>query len=441
MKEYTLSSYEQALGIYDQNIDHINDSSSKGIDELTEMFNKTQIVVENDEFLSAAEKKRTLKKRQEWYERLKKEKERQLQSDLDAEVAKRERFIVQDGWLDYYCFTVLTEIIKQKEEKIWEVNQEIAEKQQELARLQAEITQNEQEVSGLKSDVDSIQTATMHEAFFEFDVMPKVKAIETALKNFVENHKNDYHFPENFVDRTIRCLTKECKKQQKFLNYEWWKLKLSFDTVENWTKWESSQLNGVVTSILEQCGFVVSKMRVKNVSLWSENSTPAMLTIRPRSTLISKWECVHSDKLYLRKKLLTLDKDDIQWRIDIFKRLSFSFANETAFIKQVETARWEWVDLIEDIDKWLQLFINKLGGIELRTSDDKKQYFKISLDCKQRNPRILMIMEPDGWMKILCVAPHIDYDNILRGQTTNYFQTWKWDWTKRWKQWRKTWRA
>jgi hypothetical protein len=49
------------------------------------------------------------------------------------------------------------------------------------------------------------------------------------------------------------------------------------------------------------------------------------------------------------------------------------------------------VDLIEDIDKWLKLYLIRPGGIEFRVGDDKKEYFKISLECRQRNPRILMI--------------------------------------------------
>jgi hypothetical protein len=53
------------------------------------------------------------------------------------------------------------------------------------------------------------------------------------------------------------------------------------------------------------------------------------------------------------------------------------------------------VDLIEDIDKWIQLYLVKPGGIESRISDNKKAFFKISLDCRQRNPRILMTMDPD----------------------------------------------
>jgi hypothetical protein len=229
-------------------------------------------------------------------------------------------------------------------------------------------------------------------------------------------------------------LTKECKKQKGLLNYEWWKLKLSFDTVKNWTKWESDDLKMKVIDILTDWGFVISKKEASKTTKREGNSDLTSISIKKRET---SW----SSELYLKEILLHLDKTDIQWRVDVFKALWFSFANELSFIKQVETARSEWLDLIEDIDRWLQLYMVKSGVIEPRMSDDKKQYFKISLDCKQRNPRILMTMNPSEWMKILCVAPHVDYDNILRWQTKNYFQTWKWNWSKKWKQWRKTWRA
>jgi hypothetical protein len=66
----------------------------------------------------------------------------------------------------------------------------------------------------------SIQSSTLHEAFFEFDVMPRIKKVEEKLEALVKKHKNDYTFPQDFVSRTIRCLTKECKKQKGLLNYE-----------------------------------------------------------------------------------------------------------------------------------------------------------------------------------------------------------------------------
>lgn len=438
MVDYTLTSYEEALKTYDKNIEDLKGHSSKEIDDLVEVFNKTQKDLQDDQFLSLSEKEYVLEKRQEWFEKLKQEKEQQLKINLDAEVENKENFMAQNWWFDHHCFVTLSEINKLKEEKLWEVNQDLAKKQEELARLQAEIKSKQQEVSDLKSDLNSIQSGTLHEAFFEFDVMPRIKKVEVELEKLVDEHKSDYALSQDFVGRTIRCLTKECKKQKGLLNYEWWKLNLSFDTVENRTKWENSALKSDVINILTDCGFAILKMKAQKPDLNrenTENNATLMSTFAKRSE--SEW----SNKLYLKEILLYLDKNDIQWRIDIFKALWFSFANEWAFIKQVNTAMSEWVDLIEDIDKWIQLYLVKPGGIESRISDNKKAFFKISLDCRQRNPRILMTMDPDKWMKILCVAPHVDYDNILRGQTKNYSQTWKWHWTKKWKQWRKTWRA
>jgi hypothetical protein len=89
-----------------------------------------------------------------------------------------------------------------------------------LARLQAEIKSKQQEVSDLKSDLNSIQSGTLHEAFFEFDVMPRIKKVEVELEKLVDEHKSDYALSQDFVGRTIRCLTKECKKQKGLLNYE-----------------------------------------------------------------------------------------------------------------------------------------------------------------------------------------------------------------------------
>ncbi|MBO7094817.1 hypothetical protein J6V86_01185 [bacterium] len=89
-----------------------------------------------------------------------------------------------------------------------------------MARLQAEIESKKQEANDLQSDLESIQSKTLHEAFFEFDVMSKIKEVEKALTNLVVNHKNHYVFPQDFVSRTIRCLTKECKKEKGLLNYE-----------------------------------------------------------------------------------------------------------------------------------------------------------------------------------------------------------------------------
>lgn len=440
MVNYTLSSYEEALKTYDQNVENLKGRSSKEIDDLAEVFSRTQKDVQNDQFLSLSERSRMLRKRQEWFDKLKKAKEKQLKKDLEAEEKNKQDFIAQNWWFDYHCFTTLGEISKLKQDKLWEVNQELAKKQEELTRLQAEIQGKQQEIDSLKWDLESIQSRMLHEAFFEFDIMPRIKTVERNLRDLEENYKDDYIFPQDFVDRIVRYLVKECKKQNGLLNYEWWKLKLSFDTVENWTKWESEKLKGKVINILIDSGFLVSKMKIQKPDLRDENTDISVFNV---SSSFRRYGSVLPDRLYLEEMLLSLDKDDIQWRMDIFEQLSFSFANKTAFIKQVKTARWEWVDLIEDIDRWLKLYITKPGGIgiESRTSDDKKEFLKISLDCKQRNPRILMTMDPIEWMKILCVAPHVDYDNILRGQTTNYFQTWKWNWTKRWKQWRKTWRA
>ena len=434
MVDYTLSSYGKALNIYDQNIEDLKNFASKEMEDLINVFNRTQKDVENDQFLSSSEKSRLLRKRKEWFDKIKKEKEKQLKISLDVENKNKENFIAQNWWFDYHCFSFLNEISKSKSEKICRINQELVKKQEELARLQAEIESKQQEVDVLKWDLNSIQSGKLHETFFEFDIIPRIKEVEIALKSFVEDHKNDYVFPQDFAGRTVRCLTKECKKQKGLLNYEWWKLKLSFDTVGNWVKWESDALKMDVINILTDCGFLVSKMEASKTNLREGNPDLTPISLK-------RSESVWSSELYLKEILLHLDKTDIQWRVDVFKALWFSFADELAFIKQVETARWEWVDLIEDIDRWLQLYMVKSGCVEPRTSDDKKQYFKISLDCRQRNPRILMIMDPSEWMKVLCVAPHIDYDNILRGQTKNYFQTWKWNWGKKWKQWRKTWRA
>ena len=440
MVDYTLSSYEEALKSYDKNIEDLNGRCSKEIDDLTEVFNRTQWDVQNDQFLSLSEKSRVLKKRQWWFDKLKKEMEDKFRAELEAEAENKENFMAQNWWFDYHCFVTLWEINKLKEKKFEEVNQDLAKKQEELARLQAEIESKQQEANNLKLDLESIQSRTLHEAFYEFDVMPRINKVAVDLTEFEEKHKQDYAFPQDFVGRTIRCLIKECKKQKKSLNYEWWKLRLSFDTVENRTKWDSEELKSHVINILTDCGFVISKMRIEKADLKQENVD---ISTNLWSRLPNRYESVWSNELYLREILLSLDKNDIQWRIDIIKKLRFNFADEWSFIKQIETARSEWVDIIEAIDKWILLYIvNKSGSIEPRTSDDKKSYFKISLDCRQRNPRILMTMDPDmWWMVILCVAPHVDYDNILRWQTKNYFQTWKWNWSKKWKQWKKTWRA
>ena len=440
MEKYTLSSYEEALKTYDQNAENLKKRHSNEIEELTKDFDKRKQCDESDQFLSSGEKNRLLKKRQEWFDRIKKEKERALKVDLATEDEHKKDFIAQNWWFDYHCFTTLREISKAKEDRLWEIDDEIARKQEELARLQAEIEQRQQEASNLKWDIESIQTGTLHETFFNFDVMPRVKKVELALEQLVEGHKNDYEFPQDFVSRTVRCLNKECRKQDKSWNYEWWKLQLSFDTVQNRTKWESNEISEKVASILNDCWFEVVRMSLTKPDLSGINVSTSNGRISPRLNMRVNGQ--NFDAQYLRGKLLTLADDNIQWRIDIFKQLSFSFENESAFIKQVETARSEWVNVLVDIDKWLQQYINKPWGIEPRISDDKKEYFKISLDCNQRNVRILMTFDhEEKIMKILCVAPHVDYDNILRGQTQNYFQTWKWNWTKKWKQWRKTWRA
>lgn len=440
MEKYTLSSYEEALKTYDQNVENLKKRHSNEIEELTKDFDKRKQCDESDQFLSSGEKNRLLKKRQEWFDRIKKEKERALKVDLATEDEHKKDFIAQNWWFDYHCFTTLREISKAKEDRLWEIDDEIARKQEELARLQAEIEQRQQEASNLKWDIESIQTGTLHETFFNFDVIPRVKKVESALEQLVEEHKNDYEFPQDFVSRTVRCLNKECRKQDKAWNYEWWKLQLSFDTVQNRTKWESNEISEKVASILSDCWFEVVRMSLTKPDLSGINVSTSNGRISPRLNMRVNEH--NFDAQYLRVKLLALNENDIQWRMDIFKQLSFSFADESVFIKQVEAARSEWVNLLVDIDKWLQQYINKPWGIEPRISDDKKEYFKISLDCNQRNVRILMTFDhEEKIMKILCVAPHVDYDNILRGQTQNYFQTWKWNWTKKWKQWRKTWRA
>lgn len=441
MADYTLSLYEEALKVYDQNAWDIKCCFDKELEDLTDLFNKWQEDTEKDQFLSLSEKKRMLKKRQEWFDRLRKERENQLQADLQVEREKKEEFKSQNWWFDYHCFVTINELNKLKEAELWELNQELIRKQEELARLQKEIKAKQQEVDNVQNDLNAIKTGTLHDVFFELDVMPRIKNVELALKALVLDHNDEYDFPQDFVDRTIRCLIKESKKEKEDLNYEDWKLKLSFNTVENRTKWESQNLKDKVISILTDWWFIVSKSAGYKPKFQVQNKEIPTFSTVWTSIYARKSEHEWVNKQYLKEKLTLLDKTDIRWRIDIFKQLSFSFANESAFIKQVETASAEWVDLIEDIDRWLQQYMVKPFGIEPRIADDKKEYYKISLDCKQRNPRMLMVMVPSVWLNILCVAPHIDYDNILRWQTTNYFQTWKWDWTKRWKQWRKTWRA
>ncbi len=236
MVDYTLSSYEEALKTYDQNVEELKDRSLKEIQDLTEVFYKTQKDVENDQFLSLSEKSRMLRKRQEWFDKLKKEKERQLEVDLDAEVKNKENFVDQNWWFDYHCFVTLSEISKLKEKKLLEISQELEKKKEELVHLQAEVDAKQKETDDLKLDLNTIQTGTLHETFFQLDVMPRIKKVELALKIF--EGQNEYNFSKDFVNRTIRCLTKECKKQNGELKYEWGKLELSVDTVENWIKWE-----------------------------------------------------------------------------------------------------------------------------------------------------------------------------------------------------------
>jgi hypothetical protein len=50
--------------------------------------------------------------------------------------------------------------------------------------------------------------------------MPRIRKVEEKLNVLVEKHKKDLALSQDFVSRTIRCLTKECKKQKGLLNYE-----------------------------------------------------------------------------------------------------------------------------------------------------------------------------------------------------------------------------
>ena len=81
MTDYTLSSYEEALKIYDQNAENLKDRYSKEVEELEDLFNKTQEDVKNDQFLLWTEKARVLRKRKEWFNKIQKEKEKQLKAD------------------------------------------------------------------------------------------------------------------------------------------------------------------------------------------------------------------------------------------------------------------------------------------------------------------------------------------------------------------------
>jgi prefoldin subunit 5 len=65
MVDYTLTSYEEALKTYDKNIEDLKGHSSKEIDDLVEVFNKTQKDLQDDQFLSLSEKEYVLEKRQE----------------------------------------------------------------------------------------------------------------------------------------------------------------------------------------------------------------------------------------------------------------------------------------------------------------------------------------------------------------------------------------
>jgi hypothetical protein len=96
MVDYTLSSYEEALKTYDQNVENLKYTSSNEIENLTEVFHRTQKDVENDPFLSLSEKSRMLKKRQEGFDKLKKEKEKKLEMDVNSEVKNKEDFLAQD---------------------------------------------------------------------------------------------------------------------------------------------------------------------------------------------------------------------------------------------------------------------------------------------------------------------------------------------------------
>ena len=89
MVDYTLSSYEEVLNSYDTKTESLRDVFSKEILDLTELFNKTQKCLENDQFLSSSEKTRILRKRQEWYDKLKAEKEKQLKINLEVEIENK----------------------------------------------------------------------------------------------------------------------------------------------------------------------------------------------------------------------------------------------------------------------------------------------------------------------------------------------------------------
>ena len=56
MADYTLSSYEEALKVYDQNAWDIKCRFDKELEDLTDLFNKWQEDTEKDQFLSLSEK-------------------------------------------------------------------------------------------------------------------------------------------------------------------------------------------------------------------------------------------------------------------------------------------------------------------------------------------------------------------------------------------------
>lgn len=136
------------------------------------------------------------------------------------------------------------------------------------------------------------------------------------------------------------------------------------------------------------------------------------------------------------------NSNSISDSISILKYLWFIFENEETFINQVKEAENEWlVWVVENINRWIIKFIIGSWTIDHKKTSLWMNWYRIALNCNGRNPRILLKIDRNFKYKIVCIAPHEDYENILLWQTKNCFQLWKWNWMKRGESWWKKWRA
>ena len=271
----------------------------------------------------------------------------------------------------------------------------------------------------------------MMEALKYAEIWILIRKLRESLQDLMDK----YGVWKEFLRNMCRYLRNEWKisRGMAFLTWEEnVKLQISQKHIDQWTKkyWADFIQNLMQLLWEEWIEIIQDETKVEEEN--SEETQEPEVVKQPISS-------EENEKRSLIKWLE--NSDSISDSISVLKYLWFRFEDEAAFINQVKEAQNEWLLWVaENINRWIIKYMIGAWTIDYKKSK-KWNWYRIALNCNGRKPRILLKRNEKWEYTIVCVAPHDDYENILQWQTTNYFQTWKWNWMERGENWWKKWRA